>query len=92
MKLIPLLLIITSCTTNQWQESREYRVTERYSCPDSYIMAKDKNNRLFCVLKDFNQNTIEHKQVKTKPLKQAKKKPKIDCNRLFKQINSCMRG
>lgn len=79
MKLIPLLLIITSCTNlTHFETSKRFTVTKHYSCPGNYIMAHDVNNRLFCVLKDFNQNTIEVKQNKRKPLKAAKKHVKTE--------------
>lgn len=92
MKLIPLLLIITSCANvPHFETNKRFIVTKQYSCPSGYKMAHDIDNRLFCVLSDFNQNTIEFKQIKKKPLKTAKKPLKIDCQRVFRDINSCMK-
>lgn len=92
MKTIPLLLIITSCANvPHFETTKRYIVTKQYSCPSGYKMAHDVDNRLFCVLSDFKQIPIEHKEGKKKPLKTARKPLKIDCQRVFRDINSCMK-
>lgn len=58
-----LLLFLTSCAYNTTIPN-SYRTTKTieytYSCPYSYIMAKDSNNRLFCVLSDNRAYGIEN--------------------------------
>ena len=92
-----ILLFISSCGMNQLKPSYTelHRVT--YSCPDGYLMAQDVTNRRFCVIKN-NLNFIKTDPIKTntgasvsKRLKLAKKHVKIDCSRVFKEANQCMR-
>lgn len=50
MKLIPIILIITSCTTyrHEFNHPIEYRVTTKLSCPTHYILTHDVNNKYYC--------------------------------------------
>lgn len=57
-------------------------------------MAQDVNGNRFCVLSDNSRfKTFSHEtKVNTKTtIKKPKKVAKINCQRVFKEINQCMR-
>lgn len=91
-----ILLFISSCGMNQLQSSyeRKYTVTMHEYCPNHYIMAQDVNGDRFCVLSDNSRfKTFSHEtKVNNRAVaKKSKKIAKIDCKRVFREINQCMR-
>lgn len=91
-----MLLFITSCGMNQLQPTytKTYKVTYNYSCQPGYIMAQDVNGNRFCVLSDnsrFKTFSYETKTNTKAVAKKPKKVEKINCQRVFREINQCMR-
>ena len=92
-KLIILnLLFLASCAHNTGYNRRDtyqvkYTVERLYKCPDGYALSV---NSMKCVkvgvLSVLKNNTVKH----IKPVR-AKKHVKIDCNRVFKEVNQCMK-
>ena len=96
------LLLLTSILSTSCSSIRElspsytktYRITYNYSCQSGYIMAQDVNGNRFCVLSDNSRfKTFSHEtKVNNKAVaKKSKKVPKINCQRVFKEVNQCMR-
>jgi hypothetical protein len=94
-KLLPLLLLVSCGTSNIKKEYYTKRlVTYRESCPLGYVMAQDVNNRSFCVLGDnglFKPLSFKTSTNNKKTIKKPKIKAKINCGRVFKEINQCMK-
>ena len=101
LNLVQLLLLtsilLTSCSSIRELSpsyTKTYRITYNYSCQQGYIMAQDVNGNRFCVLSDNSRfKTFSHEtKVNTKTtIKKPKKVAKINCQRVFKEINQCMR-
>ena len=94
-KLIILnLIFLTSCASSNYNRRDIYQVrytVERlYKCPDGYALSV---NKLECVkvgvLSVLNKNTVKHIKPVKKPLKKAPRPLKIDCKRVFQEINKC---
>ena len=77
MKIL-LLLLITSCSHTEFNPVHTALVSYRYKCPDNYLMLKDAENRLFCVLTDAG-------RVDQKTNKKPKKVAKINCGKVLNQ-------
>jgi len=83
MKIL-ILLLLASCSHAEFNPLHTTLVSYRYKCPDNYLILKDANNRLYCVLNETS-------RVDQKTKKKPKFRAKIDCNRVFKEINQCMK-
>lgn len=94
-KLIILSTIfLMSCASSNYKRSDIYHVrytVERlYKCPEGYALSV---NSMECVkvgvLSVLKKDTVKHINPVKKPLKRAKKPVKIDCKRVFQEINRC---
>ena len=85
---------LVSCASSNYKRRDIYQVRytiERlYKCPEGYALSV---NSMECVkvpvLSVLNKNTVKDIKPVKKPLKRAKKPVKIDCERVFREINKC---
>lgn len=94
-KLIILSTIfLMSCASSNYKRRDIYQVRytiERlYKCPENYALSV---NSMECVkvgvLSVLKNNTVKDIKPVKKAVKKAKKPVKIDCKRLFQEINKC---
>ena len=87
-------LLLASCASSNYNRRDIYQVRytiERlYKCPESYALSV---NSMECVkvpvLSVLNKNTVKDIKPVKKAVKRSKKPVKIDCNRVFQEINKC---
>ena len=96
-KLIILSTIfLMSCASSNYKRRDIYQVrytVERlYKCPENYALSV---NSMKCVkvpvLIVSKKNTVKDINPIKKAVKRAKKTVKIDCTRVFKEVNQCMK-
>lgn len=96
-KLIILSTIfLMSCASSNYKRRDIYQVrytVERlYKCPEGYALSV---NSMECVkvpvLSVLKESSVKHIKPVKKAVKKTTRPIKIDCSRVFKQINQCMR-
>jgi len=96
-KLIILSTIfLMSCASSNYKRRDIYQVrytVERlYKCPEDFALSV---NSMECVkvgvLSVLKKDTLKHIKPVKKVVKKAKKPVKIDCSRVFKEVNQCMK-
>lgn len=87
-------LFLMSCASSNYNRRDIYQVRytiERlYKCPESFALSV---NSMECVkvpvLSVLKKNTVKDIKPVKKTVKKAKKPVKIDCKRVFQEINKC---
>lgn len=94
-KLIILSTIfLMSCASSNYKKRDIYQVrytVERlYKCPEGYALSV---NSMECVkvgvLNVLKKNTVKHIKPVKRSVKKANRAVKIDCKRVFQEINKC---
>lgn len=89
-------LFLMSCASSNYKRRDIYQVrytVERlYKCPESYALSV---NSMECVkvpvLSVLKESTVKDIKPVKKAVKRSKKPVKIDCTRVFKEVNQCMK-
>lgn len=89
-------LFLASCASSNYKRRDIYQVRytiERlYKCPENYALSV---NSMECVkvgvLSVLKSNAVKDIKPVKKAVKKAKKTVKIDCTRVFKEVNQCMK-
>ena len=85
-------ILLTSCSSIQKLSpsfTRDYRII--YSCPNNYLMAIDTSGTRFCVLGNDRFKEYPIKKNETNKVKKKTNKNKVNCQKIFREINKCMR-
>ena len=89
-------LLLTSCASSNYTKRDiyqiKYTVERLYKCPEGYALSV---NSMECVkvgvLSVKKESTIKHIKPVKKSVKKAIRHVKIDCNKVFKEVNQCMK-
>lgn len=69
---------------------KQLKTEFNYSCPNNMKLALTENDKLICIGYETKKIVYELKKEETKkPVKKVKKK--LNCQRVFKEMNQCMK-